>query len=220
VTGLDWLAFDADGVLQSSVVSRAHLLDGLASGDRRARILDALAVLEADHLVRPGFASVFAALCRASGLGAHITTLTERYAMTVPNRAVLRQLAQARQHGHRVALLTNQTDLREEAMLRTFPDEVFDAIVTSQRIGYAKPDPAFFTVATRVLSAEPSRIGFFDDRRENVDAAAALGYQSWVVEPGCGDVPIAPLHDLLRAGPEGAPATTARPRRNILERRG
>ena len=80
-----------------------------------------------------------------------------------------------RRAGCRVALLTNATS-RLEADLRSLGlDREVDAVVSSARIGRAKPDPGAYRRALRVLRHSPSTTLFCDDTAENVAAAAGLG---------------------------------------------
>ncbi|WP_086821152.1 HAD family hydrolase [Allokutzneria sp. NRRL B-24872] len=87
----------------------------------------------------------------------------------------LELVRRVRAGGCRVALLTNATS-RLDADLRLLGlDREVDAVVSSARIGRAKPDPEAFRRALRVLQHSPSATLFCDDTAENVEAAAALG---------------------------------------------
>ena len=54
----------------------------------------------------------------------------------------------------------------------------FDDIVVSGREGVIKPDPAIFHLAVERFDVEPQSTVFVDDSRPNVEAAAALGFQT------------------------------------------
>jgi putative hydrolase of the HAD superfamily len=54
----------------------------------------------------------------------------------------------------------------------------FDARVFSNRIGVKKPDPQAFQALSDALGVAPSGTIFIDDVQENLDAAAALGFQT------------------------------------------
>ncbi|GAA3991817.1 hypothetical protein GCM10022247_08540 [Allokutzneria multivorans] len=87
----------------------------------------------------------------------------------------LELVRRVRAGGCRVALLTNATS-RLEADLRSLGlDREVDAVVSSARIGRAKPDPESYRRALRVLQHSPSATLFCDDAAENVKAATALG---------------------------------------------
>jgi putative hydrolase of the HAD superfamily len=48
----------------------------------------------------------------------------------------------------------------------------------SWSLGLAKPDPAIYLKTAEALGTAPKHILFIDDREENVEAAAALGFQT------------------------------------------
>jgi putative hydrolase of the HAD superfamily len=80
-----------------------------------------------------------------------------------------------RQAGVPVGLATNATD--------TLPDEVaalgladdFDALVSSARVGVAKPHPDFYLAGCAALRAQPWQCLFVDDTDRNVRGARAVG---------------------------------------------
>jgi FMN phosphatase YigB (HAD superfamily) len=55
-----------------------------------------------------------------------------------------------------------------------------DARAFSHEIGVAKPDPRFFVCAMERIGIAPDRVLFIDDRRENIEAARALGIEASV----------------------------------------
>jgi HAD superfamily hydrolase (TIGR01509 family) len=50
-----------------------------------------------------------------------------------------------------------------------------DALVMSNEVGFAKPDPAIFEHALGLAGVAPHEAAFFDDIQAYVDAASALG---------------------------------------------
>ncbi|GAB3150628.1 HAD family hydrolase [Microbispora hainanensis] len=74
-----------------------------------------------------------------------------------------------------VVLVTNATlDLEDDLAwlgLSHFADEV----VSSARVGVAKPDPRIYEIAAERAGVPLGRCLFVDDRAENVEAARALG---------------------------------------------
>jgi putative hydrolase of the HAD superfamily len=77
-----------------------------------------------------------------------------------------------------VALLTNATTrLEDDLRALDLLDGAFDAIVSSARIGVAKPDPGAFHHAAEVLGLPPSELLLVDDTEANALAAAALGFR-------------------------------------------
>ncbi|GAB2950860.1 HAD-IA family hydrolase [Streptomyces sp. NPDC058869] len=87
---------------------------------------------------------------------------------------VVTLLRQARTHVPLV-LVTNATlQLDAELALLGLTD-LADAVVSSAVEQVAKPDPAIYRIAAGRAGVPVERCLFVDDRRENTDAAAALG---------------------------------------------
>ncbi|SEG39487.1 putative hydrolase of the HAD superfamily [Nonomuraea solani] len=74
-----------------------------------------------------------------------------------------------------VILVTNAMDTLEEHLdllgLTYFADDV----VSSARVGVAKPDRRIYEIAAERAGAAPERCLFVDDRLQNVEAARSLG---------------------------------------------
>lgn len=76
---------------------------------------------------------------------------------------------------HRTGLLTNATT-RLEADLQSFKlDQAFDVVVSSARVGYAKPDRVIYRVAAARLGFRPEECVYVDDTAGHVAAARAFG---------------------------------------------
>ncbi|MFJ6675313.1 HAD family hydrolase [Actinosynnema sp. NPDC091369] len=75
----------------------------------------------------------------------------------------------------RVALLSNATDRLPRDLAALGLDREVDAVVTSARLGVAKPAPEAFRRALRVLQHSPSGTLFCDDHAVNAEAARAVG---------------------------------------------
>ncbi len=105
-------------------------------------------------------------------------TLARRYVMTLAtrgdlrpsSRATLRRLARR----CRLATVTNGTDRVQRARLRAARiDHYFDAIVTSEKCGFAKPDPRIISYALRSLGVSPEHAVMVGDDPETDGLAAA-----------------------------------------------
>jgi putative hydrolase of the HAD superfamily len=83
-------------------------------------------------------------------------------------------LAKAQQHVP-VIIVTNAMDTVEEHLDRLGLTYFADDLVSSARVGVAKPDPRIYEIAAERAGAAPSRCLFIDDRPANVEAARALG---------------------------------------------
>ncbi|WP_068927416.1 HAD-IA family hydrolase [Planobispora rosea] len=74
-----------------------------------------------------------------------------------------------------VVLVSNSTAQIETVLEATGLDRAFDAVVTSARVGVAKPDRRIYEAAAREAGAAVDRCLFVDDRAANVAAAVELG---------------------------------------------
>ena len=75
---------------------------------------------------------------------------------------------------------TNTIEPHYRAHLRRGDYEVFDAVYASNRMGLAKPDPAFYTFILEREGCEPREAVFVDDMEVNVEAAAKLGIEAFL----------------------------------------
>ncbi|TMR96753.1 HAD family hydrolase [Nonomuraea basaltis] len=83
-------------------------------------------------------------------------------------------LATAQQHVP-VILVTNAMDTVEEHLDRLGLTYFADDLVSSARVGVAKPDARIYEIAAERAGVPPERCLFVDDRLANVEAARALG---------------------------------------------
>lgn len=119
----------------------------------------------------------------------------------------------------RVALLSNATDRLPRDLAALGLDREVDAVVSSARLGVAKPAPEAFRRALRVLQHSPSGTLFCDDNAVNAEAARSIGIDA-VHTP---DFPA--LHEalssrgLLDDGVGGGAAGTAGPLLLVLHDR-
>lgn len=112
------------------------------------------------------------------------------YIQSVPGRNIdlLRQL---RNEGFRVVILSNTNPFMMDWALspRFTPEgwslsDVADTIYLSYKIGAMKPDPLIFNTVLNSEKVDPGEMLFLDDGQRNVEAAAALGIQTMLVENG------------------------------------
>jgi putative hydrolase of the HAD superfamily len=98
---------------------------------------------------------------------------------TVENPAMLAWQLQLKERGLKTAVLSNIGDSVVESIQREFNwIHRFDVLVWSYQFGVAKPDPAIYCHTLDELGTKPKETLFIDDKRENVEAARALGMQS------------------------------------------
>ena len=92
------------------------------------------------------------------------------------NEPMIAFLADLRDRGYRLAMLTNNVrewEARWRAMLPV--DELFEVVVDSAFVGLRKPDPAIYRLTCERLGVAPERCVFVDDIEVNCTAAAELG---------------------------------------------
>jgi putative hydrolase of the HAD superfamily len=134
--------------------------------------------LECGRMTERDFLSELAAQLREDlGRDVEMHSFADRYfGHLEANEPMLAFLAELRDRGYRLALLTN--NVREwvprwRAMLPV--DELFEVVVDSAFVGVRKPDPAIYRLTCDRLGVEPERSVFVDDVEVNCAAAAELG---------------------------------------------
>jgi HAD superfamily hydrolase (TIGR01509 family) len=70
------------------------------------------------------------------------------------------------------------------------PLDKLDYAFASQQVGHAKPDAAIYGHVEAETGVAPPAILFFDDRPENIDAAAARGWDAVLVPTGPDPLPL------------------------------
>ncbi|MBQ1089471.1 HAD-IA family hydrolase [Streptomyces sp. B93] len=93
------------------------------------------------------------------------------------DETVVDLLRRARAHVPLV-LLTNATLQLEEDLASLGLTDLADHLVSSARVGLAKPDPRIFELAADRAGARLDRCLFVDDTLENVEAATGLGMRA------------------------------------------
>jgi putative hydrolase of the HAD superfamily len=181
------ILFDADGVLQRpSVWWREALMP----------ILGAVDIAEVDPFLRDILETELAHLCTTSGFDAALMeTLTrwnrsERFAETAdalnairPYDDVIALVRSLRLAGMPCYIASNQQAGRARHMSEALGyREIFVKEFYSCRVGFAKPDIAFFHRVLELLDLPSQCVLFVDDRTENVDAAKRAGLHASVYD--------------------------------------
>ncbi len=81
-----------------------------------------------------------------------------------------------RNAGYKTAILTNGTDTIRDEIEAFNLSQYFDAIFTTNEIGYAKPSPRAYQHVCEKLNLEPNKIVFIDDKASNIAGAEAVGF--------------------------------------------
>ena len=96
---------------------------------------------------------------------------------------------------YRLFLLTNTDQIHiskfeENVGASFFSDfyQCFEKVYYSFEMGMRKPDPQIFSYILNKHDLSPKRTLFIDDKKENTDAAAALGINVWNLQVGKEDV--------------------------------
>ncbi len=88
----------------------------------------------------------------------------------------------------RLAALSNSNELHwQRNTIELGITGLFEVAISSHQIGICKPNPGIYLAALDQLCVSPSAVVFFDDVSVNVEAASALGIQSFQVK-GVGEV--------------------------------
>ncbi|UWM81581.1 HAD family hydrolase [Rhizobium sp. SRDI969] len=92
---------------------------------------------------------------------------------------LLEELAALRQSGITLLLATNQEHRRARYLMEQIGlNAHFDDIIYSAALGYSKPSPDFFRLATERAGVLPGEIAFIDDMAENIEAARQFGWNA------------------------------------------
>ena len=98
-----------------------------------------------------------------------------------PNDSLLAVIAELRQGGHRLGLLSNTNEIHWEFVSDGRYDhlpDAFDVLALSYRMGTMKPRREIFERAAVLASVAPGEIFYTDDRPEHVAAAREVGYDA------------------------------------------
>jgi putative hydrolase of the HAD superfamily len=98
---------------------------------------------------------------------------------TQPNQVMIDWAADLRRAGIKIGILSNMPDAMEVGIRDTFAWVAdFNHHTWSHRLLLAKPEAAIYRHAAEGLGVAPSEILFIDDRKENIEAAVAVGMQA------------------------------------------
>ncbi len=180
------LLFDLGGV----VVEFSGLRDILAllrepmpldEVSRRFAGSQAIADFETSRLTPEQFGAAFCAAwplrCSEAEFLAHYESWTRAL---LPGAAELLTELGGR---YRLAALSNSNILhwtRNDVVIGV--QAYFERAFSSHELGLRKPDPAIYLHALAELNVEPHDVIFFDDNAANIEAAAALGIDAYLVE--------------------------------------
>ena len=134
--------------------------------------------LECGRMTEPVFLEKLAvALRELLGREVEMHPFAEKYfAHLQPNDELIILMAQLRDRGLRMAMLTNNVREWEARWRSMLPvDDIFELVVDSAFVGMRKPDPAIYELTCERLGVPPHECVFVDDIEINCDAARELG---------------------------------------------
>jgi putative hydrolase of the HAD superfamily len=171
---------DADGVMQSTDDGWHDSLVGLL-GDRGEvdgeRFISAI-----QHAERPtmdGRTDIDEAMRRVLdefSVVADVEAILDVWTKIQPHEDMVKAVLDLRRRGIQCVLTTNQQSRRARWMRDNLHfDEVFDEQFYSCELGFAKPDPAYFSTILDRLDLDPANVLFVDDTEVNVVGARETG---------------------------------------------
>ncbi len=100
----------------------------------------------------------------------------------------LRILEEAKYAGLRQVIATNNEARRSRYIEQQMGFAArINHLFSSGRLGFAKPDPAFFETISTTLNVRPERLLLVDDHQPNITAARSLGWRVFHFQPACYD---------------------------------
>ncbi len=112
----------------------------------------------------------------------------------VPTATLIRDLKRA---GYRLFVLSNMSRDFIDFLRRQEVYANFEGDVVSCEVGVVKPMPQIYDILLEKFSLEPEETIFIDDRRENVEAAAAKGISVFHFDRNDYEGSCARLRDIL-----------------------
>jgi len=179
--------FDADGVIQRPAAQRREAWQSLLGPGRSVDDFFS-AVLRAERpawLGSANFIESFSGLLLEWRCVGTLDDALAAWTMIEPDLEMLNAVAALRQRGVACHLATNQEPIRAAYMSERLGYQgLFDREFYSCRLGFAKPDAAYFQTLLARLALPPTAVLFLDDKEANVAAARAVGLnaEQFVVE--------------------------------------
>ena len=175
---LDWVLFDADGVLQGP---RAGWLEDLTAwaGSRTEEFLLAVSAADISCLTGNDFGAAMRSVLDQFDIDARLEEVIDQHFWIEVRQPMLAAVRAVRDLGLQCGLATNQHNLRGGYMRSSLGFEtIFDEQFYSYELGFAKPDAGYFQTIMDRIKAAPERVLFIDDHEDNVAGAREIGIHS------------------------------------------
>jgi putative hydrolase of the HAD superfamily len=172
---IDWILFDADGVLQSMPSGWPRQLQD-ALGDDSDALLTEISEREYGTMSGGDFRAVLADIIGSHGLDADLDGVLDVWHQIAVDQQMITRIGELRAAGIGCVMATNQQNVRA-AYMKSLADYagVFEKQFYSTELGVAKPSPDYFTAIVNTLGVRAERALFIDDREDNVAGAQAAG---------------------------------------------
>lgn len=103
--------------------------------------------------------------------------------MSIPRKAVWKEIERLKKSGHRIYLLSNYSkELLEKHTEGAEFYKYLDGKMVSYMVHQIKPDPAIYKSLFTTYDLDPTNCIFYDDRSENTQVARELGMETVTVE--------------------------------------
>ena len=172
---LDWVLFDADGVIQGA---RPGWMEDLTAwgGSRAEEFLLAIAAADVACLTGKDFGAAMRDVLRQFDIDAPLDHVIDRQFWIEIRQPMLDAVRAVGDLGLHCGLATNQQNLRGGYMRSSFGFEtIFDEQFYSFELGFAKPDVGYFQAIMDRIDVAPDRVLFIDDHEDNVTGAREIG---------------------------------------------
>jgi putative hydrolase of the HAD superfamily len=175
---LDWVLFDADGVIQGNRKGWMEELTGWA-GPRTEEFLLAIAAADVACLTGDDFGAAMRDVLREFEISAPLEDVIAPDFWIEVRQPMLDAVRAVRDLGLRCGLATNQQNLRGSYMRSSLGfDQIFDDQFYSFELGFAKPEAGYFKAIMNRIDVAPDRVLFIDDHEGNVAGARESGIHS------------------------------------------
>jgi 2-haloacid dehalogenase len=181
--GEPWMTPRYDAVLfdlLTALLDSWSLWNEVAGGDAPGRRWRAayLRLTYGTGAYRP-YEALVAEAATASGLGAHVAPeLAARYAELRPWPGVAAELTRLARNGVRLGVATNCSESLGR-LAASCAGARFDTVVTAERAGFYKPNPAPYRLALHELGTTPYRCLFVAGSAYDLVGAARAGLDIW-----------------------------------------
>jgi putative hydrolase of the HAD superfamily len=172
---LDWMLFDADGVIQRT---RPSWMEDLSAwgGTRAEEFLIAVAAADVACLTGKDFGAAMQEVLHQFEINARVDDVIDRQFWIEVRPPMLSAVREVRDLGLHCGLATNQQNLRGTYMRGSLGFEtIFDEQFYSFELGFAKPDAGYFQAIMDRIAVAPDRVLFIDDHEVNVAGASEIG---------------------------------------------